>query len=92
MEGWHPELRALIERADPDNSTLLSIRVVKPGERWASGPPGGSVAVGGVLLSVGPGGRGAGDQHGPEDQGGQDAPGAEAVASPSNRSRSCGTS
>jgi 2-polyprenyl-6-methoxyphenol hydroxylase-like FAD-dependent oxidoreductase len=38
MEGWHPELRALIEQADPDNSTLLSIRVVKPGERWASGP------------------------------------------------------
>ncbi|MFF3976357.1 FAD-dependent oxidoreductase [Streptomyces sp. NPDC001828] len=38
MEGWHPELRALIEQADPDNSTLLSIRTVKPGERWASGP------------------------------------------------------
>ena len=38
MEGWHPELRALIGQADPDNSTLLSIRVVKPGERWASGP------------------------------------------------------
>ncbi|WP_437039858.1 FAD-dependent oxidoreductase [Streptomyces sp. enrichment culture] len=38
MEGWHPELRALIEQADPDNSTLLSIRVVKPGQRWASGP------------------------------------------------------
>ncbi|WP_328939140.1 FAD-dependent monooxygenase [Streptomyces tauricus] len=38
MEGWHPELRALIEQADPDNSTLLSIRVVKLGERWVSGP------------------------------------------------------
>ncbi|WP_328314644.1 FAD-dependent monooxygenase [Streptomyces sp. NBC_00442] len=38
MDGWHPELRALIEQADPDNSTLLSIRAVKPGERWASGP------------------------------------------------------
>ncbi|MFE5325311.1 FAD-dependent oxidoreductase [Embleya sp. NPDC056575] len=38
MRGWHPQLRALIEQADPDNSTLLSIRVVKPGERWASGP------------------------------------------------------
>jgi 2-polyprenyl-6-methoxyphenol hydroxylase-like FAD-dependent oxidoreductase len=38
MDGWHPELRALIEQADPDNSTLLSIRVVKPGERWAPGP------------------------------------------------------
>ncbi|MEV7597303.1 FAD-dependent monooxygenase [Kitasatospora sp. NPDC089797] len=38
MDGWHPELRALIEQADPDNSTLLSIRVVRPGERWAPGP------------------------------------------------------
>ncbi|MCP2343204.1 FAD-dependent oxidoreductase [Actinomadura rupiterrae] len=38
MDGWHPQLRALIEQADPDNSTLLSIRVVKPGERWAPGP------------------------------------------------------
>jgi 2-polyprenyl-6-methoxyphenol hydroxylase-like FAD-dependent oxidoreductase len=38
MTGWHPDLRALIERADQDNSTLLSIRVVKPGERWAPGP------------------------------------------------------
>ncbi|WP_433680288.1 FAD-dependent oxidoreductase [Nocardia sp. CA-119907] len=38
MPGWHPDLRALIEQADPDNSTLLSIRVVEPGERWAPGP------------------------------------------------------
>ncbi|MFJ4184362.1 FAD-dependent oxidoreductase [Kitasatospora sp. NPDC089509] len=38
MDGWHPELRALVEQADPDNSTLLSIRVVHPGERWAPGP------------------------------------------------------
>jgi 2-polyprenyl-6-methoxyphenol hydroxylase-like FAD-dependent oxidoreductase len=38
IEGWHPQLRALIEQADPDNSTLLSIRAVKPAERWASGP------------------------------------------------------
>ncbi|WP_405163836.1 FAD-dependent monooxygenase [Nocardia sp. NBC_01499] len=38
MDGWHPLLRALIEQADPDNSTLLSIRVVKPGKRWAPGP------------------------------------------------------
>ncbi|MFF4115573.1 FAD-dependent oxidoreductase [Streptomyces sp. NPDC001714] len=36
--GWHPELRALIEQADPDDSALLSIRVVRPGPRWASGP------------------------------------------------------
>jgi 2-polyprenyl-6-methoxyphenol hydroxylase-like FAD-dependent oxidoreductase len=38
MRGWHPDLRALIEQSDPDNSTLLSIRVVQPGERWAPGP------------------------------------------------------
>ncbi|HEV3358323.1 MAG TPA: NAD(P)/FAD-dependent oxidoreductase [Pseudonocardiaceae bacterium] len=38
MPGWHPDLRALIEQSDPDNSTLLSIRVVEPRERWASGP------------------------------------------------------
>lgn len=38
IEGWHPDLRALIEQGDPDNSTLLSIRVVQPGERWAPGP------------------------------------------------------
>ncbi|MFC3452839.1 FAD-dependent oxidoreductase [Amycolatopsis speibonae] len=38
MDGWHPELRALVEQSDPDNSTLLSIRVVEPGERWAPGP------------------------------------------------------
>ncbi|MEU5845390.1 FAD-dependent oxidoreductase [Saccharopolyspora shandongensis] len=38
MEGWHPDLRALIEQSDPDNSTLLSIRVVEPRERWAPGP------------------------------------------------------
>ncbi|MFF0413556.1 FAD-dependent oxidoreductase [Kitasatospora sp. NPDC004745] len=37
-EGWHPQLRALIRQADPDNTTLLSIRVVEPGERWAPGP------------------------------------------------------
>ncbi|MEV6566421.1 FAD-dependent oxidoreductase [Streptomyces kronopolitis] len=38
MNGWHPDLRALVEQADPDNSTLLSIAVVEPGERWAPGP------------------------------------------------------
>ncbi|MEY9930868.1 2-polyprenyl-6-methoxyphenol hydroxylase-like FAD-dependent oxidoreductase [Catenulispora sp. GP43] len=38
IEGWHPDLQALIEQADPDNSTLLSIRVVEPRERWAPGP------------------------------------------------------
>ncbi|MDT0447687.1 FAD-dependent oxidoreductase [Streptomyces hesseae] len=37
-EGWHPELRAVVEAADPDNSTLLSIRVVRPGPRWPLGP------------------------------------------------------
>ncbi|MGW4567497.1 FAD-dependent oxidoreductase [Streptomyces sp. NPDC004561] len=38
MKGWHPDLQALIEQADPDNGTLLSIGVVEPGERWAPGP------------------------------------------------------
>ncbi|WP_194923518.1 FAD-dependent oxidoreductase [Catenulispora pinisilvae] len=38
IQGWHPDLRALIEQADTDNSTLLSIRVVEPRERWARGP------------------------------------------------------
>ena len=38
IDGWHPDLQTLIERADPDNSTLLSIRVVEPRERWAPGP------------------------------------------------------
>ncbi|MFJ7217965.1 FAD-dependent oxidoreductase [Amycolatopsis sp. NPDC098790] len=38
IEGWHPDLRALVEQSDPDNSTLLSIRVVEPRERWAPGP------------------------------------------------------
>jgi 2-polyprenyl-6-methoxyphenol hydroxylase-like FAD-dependent oxidoreductase len=37
-EGWHPDLRALIDQADPDNSTLLSIRVVEPRDRWTPGP------------------------------------------------------
>ena len=38
MVGWHPDLQALVEQSDPDNSTLLSIRVVEPRERWATGP------------------------------------------------------
>ncbi|MBS2551961.1 FAD-dependent monooxygenase [Catenulispora sp. NL8] len=38
IKGWHPDLQALIEQADTDNSTLLSIRVVEPRERWAPGP------------------------------------------------------
>lgn len=38
IDGWHPDLRALIKEGDPDNSTLLSIRVVEPHERWAPGP------------------------------------------------------
>jgi 2-polyprenyl-6-methoxyphenol hydroxylase-like FAD-dependent oxidoreductase len=36
--GWHSDLQALIEQADPDNSTLLSIRVVEPRERWTPQP------------------------------------------------------
>ncbi|GAA3534497.1 FAD-dependent monooxygenase [Amycolatopsis ultiminotia] len=38
MQGWHPDLQALIEQSDPDNAALLSIRVIEPGERWAPGP------------------------------------------------------
>ncbi|MGF6885537.1 2-polyprenyl-6-methoxyphenol hydroxylase-like FAD-dependent oxidoreductase [Nocardia sp. GAS34] len=38
IQGWHPDVRALIEQSDPDNSALLSIRVVHPGERWTPGP------------------------------------------------------
>lgn len=38
MEGWHPDLWALIEQGDPDNSALLSIRVVQPRQRWSPGP------------------------------------------------------
>ncbi|MCR6482899.1 FAD-dependent monooxygenase [Amycolatopsis sp. OK19-0408] len=38
MEGWHPDLRALVEQSDPDNSALLSIRVVEPRARWTPGP------------------------------------------------------
>ena len=37
-EGWHPDLRALVEQSDPFNSTLLSFLVVEPRERWAPGP------------------------------------------------------
>ena len=38
MDGWHPDLRALVEQGDPDNSALLGIRVVRPRERWSPGP------------------------------------------------------
>jgi 2-polyprenyl-6-methoxyphenol hydroxylase-like FAD-dependent oxidoreductase len=38
LSSWHPDVRALIEQSDPDNTTQLSIRVVEPGERWAAGP------------------------------------------------------
>ena len=38
MGAGTPDLQALIEQADPDNSTLLSIRVVEPRERWTPGP------------------------------------------------------
>lgn len=36
--GWHPDVRAVVENADRDNSVLLSIRTVSPAERWPSGP------------------------------------------------------
>ena len=38
IDGWHPDVQALIEQSDPDNSALLSIRVVEPRDRWAPGP------------------------------------------------------
>jgi 2-polyprenyl-6-methoxyphenol hydroxylase-like FAD-dependent oxidoreductase len=38
IQDWHPELWKLVEAADPDNSTLLSIRVVRPERHWAPGP------------------------------------------------------
>ncbi|MER6571693.1 FAD-dependent monooxygenase [Streptomyces sp. NPDC001093] len=58
MEGWHPQLRALIEQADPDNSTLLSIRVVQPGERWAASGP--VTLLGDAIHATSPtGGNGA---------------------------------
>ncbi|QHC22088.1 Tn3 family transposase [Streptomyces sp. GS7] len=57
MKGWHPDLRALIEQADPDNSTLLPIGVVEPGERWAPGPV---TLLGGAIHATPPtGGNGA---------------------------------
>lgn len=55
--GWHPDLQALIEQSDPDNTTLLSIRVVEPGERWASGP---ATLLGDAIHATSPtGGNGA---------------------------------
>jgi hypothetical protein len=38
IDGWHPDLLALVEAADKDNSALLSIGVVWPGQRWPLGP------------------------------------------------------
>ena len=38
IRGWHPDLQALVAQADPDNSTLLAIRVVEPRDRWTPGP------------------------------------------------------
>jgi 2-polyprenyl-6-methoxyphenol hydroxylase-like FAD-dependent oxidoreductase len=55
--GWHPDLRALIDQGDPDNSTLLSIQVVEPRERWAPGPV---TLVGDAIHATSPtGGNGA---------------------------------
>jgi hypothetical protein len=57
MEGWHSDLRSLIEQADPDNSTLLSIRVVEPRERWM---PGSVTLLGDAIHATSPtGGNGA---------------------------------
>ncbi|MFK0292733.1 FAD-dependent oxidoreductase [Streptomyces sp. NPDC090442] len=39
LDGWHEDLRALVDAADPENSTPLAIRVVQLGAaRWPSGP------------------------------------------------------
>ncbi|MFD9894208.1 FAD-dependent oxidoreductase [Amycolatopsis sp. NPDC059027] len=38
IEGWHPDVRALVEAADPEHTSWLSIRVVRPGVRWPLGP------------------------------------------------------
>lgn len=57
MDRWHPDLRALVEQSDPDNSTLLSIRVVEPGARWTSGP---ATLLGDAIHATSPtGGNGA---------------------------------
>lgn len=36
--GWHPELRAMIERGDPDNSGIGQIRYAEPFGPWPAGP------------------------------------------------------
>jgi 2-polyprenyl-6-methoxyphenol hydroxylase-like FAD-dependent oxidoreductase len=38
IASWHPDVRALVEQADPDNSVVLPIRVVEPRGRWTPGP------------------------------------------------------
>ncbi|GAA4541508.1 FAD-dependent oxidoreductase [Amycolatopsis samaneae] len=38
IDGWHPDLRALVEAADPRHTSRLAIRVVRPGARWPLGP------------------------------------------------------
>lgn len=38
LDGWHPTLRAVVERALPDDRTVLSIRYADPIPPWRSGP------------------------------------------------------
>jgi 2-polyprenyl-6-methoxyphenol hydroxylase-like FAD-dependent oxidoreductase len=35
--GWHHDLRDVIQRTDPDNTSLLALRTFRPGQRWTLG-------------------------------------------------------
>ncbi|WP_345470944.1 NAD(P)/FAD-dependent oxidoreductase [Actinoallomurus oryzae] len=57
IEGWHADVRALIARADKDNTTSLAIRVVHPVRRR---PPGPVTLLGDAVHATSPsGGNGA---------------------------------
>nr|BFE98684.1 hypothetical protein GCM10020241_03600 [Streptoalloteichus tenebrarius] len=38
VEGWHPDLREVLDATSATHTTHLSIRVVRPSTRWPSGP------------------------------------------------------
>lgn len=57
IDGWHPDLRDLVERADTANSSLLSIRVAGPIPDWT---PGSVTLLGDAIHVTSPsGGNGA---------------------------------
>ena len=56
IRDWHPELRALIEHGDPDNSTVGPIRYAPPFGPW---PPGPVTLLGDAAHPLPPGGLGA---------------------------------